>query len=94
MTEVENLCDRLAILSSGKIAFIGTVEQLGKTVGKHYNITIQTENRTEKYESENIGNALLELLMQYKETGETIVDIQIDRSSLEQHFIKIAKGRA
>lgn len=46
------LCDRIAILSGGKIAFIGTVEQL----------------------------------------GETITDIQIDRGSLEQHFMKIAKG--
>ncbi len=92
MTEVENLCDRIAILSSGKIAYIGTVKQLGKTIGKHYNITIQTENGTEKYESENIGASLLSLLMQYKEKGEAITDIQIDRGSLEQHFIKIAKG--
>ncbi len=92
MAEVENLCDRIAILSGGKIAFIGTVEQLGETIGKHYNITIQTENRTENYESENIGNSLLSLLMQYKEKGETITDIKIYRGSLEQHFIKIAKG--
>lgn len=92
MAEVENLCDRIAILSGGKIAFIGTLEQLGETIGKHYNITIQTENGTEKYESENIGNSLLSLLMQYKEKGETITDIKIDRGSLEQHFIKIAKG--
>ena len=92
MTEVEDLCDRIAILSSGKIAFIGTVEQLGETIGKYYNITIKTENRTKKYESENIGDSLLSLLMQYKEKGETIIDIQIDRGSLEQHFIKIAKG--
>ena len=92
MAEVENLCDRIAILSGGKIAFIGTVGQLGDTIGKHYNITIQTENRTENYESENIGNSLLSLLMQYKEKGETITDIKIDRGSLEQHFIKIAKG--
>ena len=92
MAEVENLCDRIAILSGGKIAFIGTVGQLADTIGKHYNITIQTENRTEKYESENIGNSLLSLLMQYKEKGETITDIKIDRGSLEQHFIKIAKG--
>ncbi len=35
---------------------------------------------------------LLSLLMQYKEKGETITDIKIDRGSLEQHFIKIAKG--
>lgn len=92
MAEVEKLCDRIAILSGGKIAFIGTVEQLGGTIGKHYNITVQTENRTEKYEAENIGNFLLLLLMQYKEKGETITDIKIDRGSLEQHFIKIAKG--
>ena len=92
MAEVENLCDRIAILSGGKIAFIGTVEQLAETIGKHYNITIQTENGTEKYESENIGNFLLSLLVQYKEKGETITDIKIDRGSLEQHFIKIAKG--
>lgn len=92
MTEVENLCDRIAILSGGKIAFIGTIKQLGETIGKHYNITIQTENGTAKYESENIGNSLLSLLMQYREKGETVIDIQIDRGSLEQHFIKIAKG--
>lgn len=92
MAEVEDLCDRIAILSGGKIAFIGTVEQLNDTVGKHYDITIQTESRTEKYESENIGETLLPLLMQYKENGENILDIQINRGSLEQHFMKIAKG--
>lgn len=91
MAEVEKLCDRIAILSGGRIAFIGTVEQLGKTMGTHYHITIRTENGMEKYESENIGASLLTLLMQYKEKGETIADLQIDRGSLEQCFIKIAK---
>ena len=92
MAEVENLCDRIAILSGGRIAFSGTVEQLGKTVGKHYNITIQTETGTGKYESDNIGETLLTLLVQCREKGETILDIQIGRGSLEQHFMKIAKG--
>ena len=91
MAEVEDLCDRIAILSEGKIAFIGTVEQLGKTVGKHYNITIQTARTTEKYESDNIGETLLSLLTQYKEKEEPIVDIQINRGTLEQHFMRIAK---
>ncbi len=92
MAEVEELCDRIAILSGGKIAFIGTVEQLNEMVGKHYNIMIQTESRTEKFESEDIGETLLSLLMQYERKGEKILDIQIDRGSLEQHFMKIAKG--
>lgn len=92
MAEVENLCDRLAILSEGRIAFIGTVDQLNEAVGKHYNITIQTEKRTENYKSDNIAESLLRLLTQYKENGETVLDINIDRGSLEQHFIKITKG--
>jgi hypothetical protein len=73
MAEVENLCDRIAILSGGRIAFIGTVEQLGKTVGKHYNITIQTETGTGKYESDNIGETLLTLLVQCREKGDTLI---------------------
>ncbi len=73
MAEVENLCDRIAILSGGRIAFSGTVEQLGKTVGKHYNITIQTETGTGKYESDNIGETLLTLLVQCREKGDTLI---------------------
>ena len=92
MAEVENLCDRLAILSEGRIAFIGTVDQLNEAVGKHYNITIQTEKRTENYKSDNIAESLLRLLTQYKENEETVLDINIDRGSLEQHFMKITKG--
>ena len=92
MAEVESLCDRIAILSGGKIAFLGTVEQLNERIGQHYNIRIQTEKRTENCESDNIGKTLLMLLTQYKENGEAILDIQINRGSLEQHFIKIAKG--
>ena len=68
MTEVESLCDRIAILSKGRIAFIGTVDQLNKTVGKHYNITIQTQDKIKKYECDDIEAALFPLLMQYKKT--------------------------
>ncbi len=68
------------------------LDNWGETVGRHYNIIIQTENSTEKYESDNIGETLLSLLTQYKENGESIVDIQINRGTLEQHFMKITKG--
>lgn len=91
MAEVEDLCDRIAILSRGKIAFVGTAQQLGETVGRHYNITIQTESGTETYESDQVGETLLALLTQYKEHGEPVIDIQINRGSLEQHFMKLAK---
>ena len=92
MTEVENLCDRIAILTNGNIAFIGTVEELNAAVGKHYTISIRSEQGLETLESDNIGDALLSLLKCYKEKGLTVQDIQVSRGSLEQHFMKIAKG--
>lgn len=92
MAEVESLCDRIAILTEGRIAFSGTVEELNGVVGKRYNISIRTEEGTEKFESDNIGETLLELLEQYKEKGAVVSDIQVDRGSLEQHFMKVAKG--
>lgn len=92
MAEVEELCDRIAILTGGKIAFVGTVEELNETVGKQYNIIIKTDEGTEKYQSDNIGETLLSLLIDYKEQGKTVTGIQVDRGSLERHFIKISKG--
>lgn len=92
MAEVEDLCDRIAILTEGSIAFMGTVEELNDRVGKHYSISIRTNAGNERLESEDIGETMLALLMEYKEKGIKITDIQIDRGSLEQHFMKIAKG--
>lgn len=62
-------------------------------MGKHYDITIQTEKRTENYVSEHIGETLLTLLTKYQASGETVLDIRIDHGSLEQYFMKIAKGK-
>lgn len=92
MAEVESLCDRIAILTEGRIAFIGTVAELNETVGKHYNISVRTAAGTENFESDDIGEMLPALLESYKEKGAAILDIRVDRGSLEQHFIKIAKG--
>ena len=92
MAEVEELCDRIAILTQGKIAFIGSVTQLHEKVGKHYNIIIKTERGTDQYESDCIEKTLLALLTQYQESGITIHDIRVDRGTLEQPFMQIAKG--
>ena len=68
MTEVEEACATGLPFIKGRIAFIGTVDQLNKTVGKHYNITIQTQDKIKKYECDDIEAALFPLLMQYKKT--------------------------
>lgn len=92
MAEVENLCDGIAILKDGRIAFTGTVAQLTEKIGKHYNILVRTSWGTEKYEVDHIETGLLAILRDYQEKDEAIQDIQVDRGSLEQHFVKIARG--
>ena len=92
MAEVENLCDNIAILKDGRIAFVGTVSELTKAVGKHYNICIKTSRGTENFEADNIGERLISILKGYQEKNMDIHDIQVNRGSLEQHFVKIARG--
>lgn len=92
MAEVENLCDNIAILKDGRIAFVGTVSELTKAVGKHYNICIKTSRGTENFEADNIGERLISILKGYQEKNMDIQDIQVNRGSLEQYFVKIAKG--
>lgn len=92
MAEVESLCDNIAILKDGRIAFAGTVNELTETVGKHYNICIKTNQGTETFEADNIGESLISILKDYQEKKMDIQDIQVDRGSLEQHFVRIAKG--
>ena len=92
MAEVESLCDRIAILSAGKIAFLGTVEQLTQKVGRRYVVEIKTIKGSENFEIDDIGEALIDLLEDYKRRGIAIVDMKIDRGTLEQHFIALARG--
>ena len=91
MAEVESLCDRITILNGGNIVFMGTVAELTEQIGKHYTIHIKTEQGEESFESENIGETMLRLLESYQQRGLTVLDIKIDRGTLEEHFINIAR---
>ena len=92
MAEVEELCDRIAILAGGRIVFLGTVAQLSQAAGTQYRITIRTASGTGTYAADDIGETLLSLLTAYREKGERVLDVQVDRGSLEQHVMRIAKG--
>ncbi|MBU9727321.1 ABC transporter ATP-binding protein [Diplocloster modestus] len=91
MAEVENLCDRIAILNDGAIVFMGTVMELTARVGRHYKLHIETEQGEACFEADNIGDTMLTLLEEYKRKGVEVLDIKIDRGTLEQHFIDIAR---
>lgn len=92
MAEVESLCDRIAILRNGQIAFVGSAEELTASIGHHCIIHIKTNSKNESFETADINNTLLNRIKEYNSKGDKIVDIKIDRGTLEQHFINISRG--
>lgn len=91
MTEVKALCDRIAILSGGSAAFVGTTEELAEKAGKSFTICIKSEQGEEILRTDDIGAALLLSLEDYRKKAIRITDIQIDRGSLEEDFIRLTK---
>lgn len=67
MAEVETLCDRIAILKDGKIAFIGTIEELTAAVGKQYTVHITTPVGRQSFVTDNLTQTLLEKFSEYKD---------------------------
>ncbi|MCI8597656.1 MAG: ABC transporter ATP-binding protein [Lachnospiraceae bacterium] len=92
MAEIESLCDSMAILKDGRIAFSGRVLELTERIGKHYNIHIKTDQGAENFESDDMENCLMAILKNYQGKKIAIQSIQVNQGSLEQHFLKIAKG--
>lgn len=91
MAEVETLCDRIAILNEGNIVFCGTASELTEKVGKKYLIYIKTQQGNETYETDNIEDTLLSLLGELKQKGIGVLDIKVDRGTLEQHFMEMTR---
>ncbi len=91
MAEVESLCTRITILSSGKIKFIGTTDELATKVEKKYNIKIVTDDGDQEYLVSNIADSLLEIIEKYKKENITINDIKVNRGTLEHYIIDISK---
>ena len=90
MAEVEALCDRIAILNDGKIVFCGTASKLTDKISKKYFIHIKTQQGTDTFETDNIEDTLLSLLSELKQKEIELLDIKVDRGTLEQHFIEMA----
>jgi len=108
MAEVESLCDRIAILKEGKLAFLGSALELTGTYYGESKIFLRTRNPVPEREllfskpigieqgyfavtTTEISDALLELLSMMKEMDNEVIDIKIERATLEHRFMVIAK---
>ena len=91
MAEVESLCSRIGILNRGELVFLGTVTELTAHIGSRYLVCVRTAQGEERFEADDVGEALLPLLEAYKRCGVAILDVTVGRGTLEQHFMDIAK---
>jgi len=94
MAEVETLCDRIAILNHGTIAFCGTASELTDAIGKKYFIHIKTQTGDSTFEADNIEDTLISLLGELKQKGMHVLDIKVDRGTLEEHFMEMTRRKA
>lgn len=93
MAEVEALCDRIAILRDGRIAFFGSVEKLAATVGKHHTVRVRTVHGEEIRETDCLTDTLLSMMEECRQKHIEVLDVKTDRGTLEQHFIRLSRGK-
>ncbi len=90
MAEVEALCDRIAVLRGGNIAFSGTLGELTEKTGSFYSVRVKTNRDTITLETKDIVEALTGLFEDLRRENVSVVDINVNRGTLEQHFMAIS----
>lgn len=90
MAEVEDLCDRIGILIVGKLAFCGTPYELTERIGEKFFIRIKTIAGDRSFETDDIEASLSAVLTELKQKKIKVLDIRVDRGTLERHFIDIS----
>jgi len=105
MNEVEQLADRIAFISRGRIADIGTIKKLKRKHFTSYDLTIRVRNVTARSALKKMGFSISGNLLRKKmDTGEDIskiitrlgsmgikiTDVESRRPTLEDYFVKVA----
>lgn len=111
MAEAEALCDRIAILIGGRLAALGTPEQVTSAGNAQTRVTMRTRHgsligqgsiqkatylgETEGFTEwlcQDTALAVMELLSAAIKANDTVDDLRVDRSSLEERFLEIVEG--
>lgn len=106
MHEVEQLSDRIAFISMGKIVDIGTVEKVKLKKFKTYDLIIKLEDTGDKKFLRRLGfrvtgnkitktlshdENLSNVIFALSKYGYKVLDVETKRPSLEDYFVKILK---
>jgi ABC-2 type transport system ATP-binding protein len=100
MAEVESLCDRIAILKDGKIVFTGGPKELTSVMGTQCQIYVKTQKPLQNqqmeqgyfvFQSSDLAETLYGVLEACKNTQNAVLDVKIERPTLEQRFMDMTR---
>lgn len=101
MAEAEKMADRIAILLKGKIMVIDTPKKIvasgssktkisARTVGTALvGLTDIIVDEYYVFYSDNPGTKVMELMNLIEEKGDSLIDLRVERPSLEERFLEI-----
>ncbi len=99
--EVERCCDNTAIIKSGKLVSLSSIEEAKASRKKNISVTLKSEDQAEKFSREfslhALGNRVFGVIgKDYHKLMTTlatldILDIDITNQSLEEHFMHFYK---
>ncbi len=85
MEEAEKLCDRVAIVDQGKLMALDTVDGLIRAYGGESQVTVQTNQGLEQFESTNPAKDLVKVL----QDSVQLEDVTVRRPDLERVFLNL-----
>ncbi|WBW95579.1 ABC transporter ATP-binding protein [Oceanirhabdus sp. W0125-5] len=101
MAEAEKMADRMAILLKGKLVTIGTPKEITASGSTETKISVRTTGSSlvgtegtlsEEYYvfySDNPGKKVTEIINLIDSQGDTLIDLRVERPSLEERFLEI-----
>ena len=88
LSEVELVCDRVAIIARGEVVAAGSPDELSRAGG----VEIETGRGTRLFAQatrEDVPRIVRELV----EAGEDVYEVRVVRSSLEDTYLEVVGGR-
>lgn len=90
--EVREICDRIIMLRDGTVAFDGTPQQFADNAAVPAVVYIRTSQGSEVLSAENVAAALIEALGRCQQQNLPVLDVRVERGTMEEQFIRLSKG--
>lgn len=92
LSEVRQLCSRIVMLRNGAVAFDGTPQEFAEKSDDPPSICLRTPKGTELFQGDDVAAVLRNALEQCQKRNLPILDVHVERGTMEEQFLKLSKG--